>query len=141
MKNKDIKQKAREMFEEQMADLEHDRWARWQEYFFGKCEIQNPEDGYIYMKLPTDLYERWKRQIEQSYLELSEKEKESDRIEVRKYYPFIDQIIDFAIKEERGRIVEMIKKTQGSYVEDPFGNNKQGFFKEDIINLITNTNK
>lgn len=54
---------------------------------------------------------------------------------------FIDQIIDLAIAERDKEIVEMIEKTQGSYVEDPFGNNKQGFFKEEIINLITNTNK
>lgn len=102
-----IKQKAREMFEEQMADLEHERWSKWQKYMHSKIL---PSEHDAIMQIGTEFIERWERQIATPYSELSEKEKESDRIEVRKYYPFIDQIIDLAIAERDKEIVEMIEK-------------------------------
>lgn len=87
-----------EEFIEKGADIEHDRWAKWQKYFFSKCQIKpqsevgGMDDRYVYLALPKDLYERWNRQIETKYSDLSEQEKESDRVEVRKYIPLIEEL-------------------------------------------------
>ncbi|MCT4612087.1 MAG: hypothetical protein N4A47_01800 [Clostridia bacterium] len=64
---------------EKLADLEHSRWSKWQKYLHSKC-VKN-EDGSL--TIPKELVERWERQIETSYNELTEKEKESDRRQVR----------------------------------------------------------
>lgn len=102
-----MKEKVIEEFIEKGADLEHERWAKWQEYFFSKCQIKpqsqldGMDDRYVYFALSKDLYERWNRQIITKYPELSEREKESDRIEVRKYLPLISSTYDTAY--ERGK--------------------------------------
>ena len=64
---------------EKLAFVEHERWSKWMEYLFGKCTF----DGGC-AKIPADLTERWTRQANTDYDHLSEKEKESDRVEVRK---------------------------------------------------------
>ncbi|NIO30186.1 MAG: hypothetical protein GTN75_00130 [Gemmatimonadetes bacterium] len=60
---------------EALADLEHDRWARWQRYLHGKC---------VGHGIPDDLWLRWERQIATPYADLVEREKESDRKEARR---------------------------------------------------------
>ena len=62
---------------EKLAEYEHDRWSRWQKYLFSKCIIN--EDGS--MTIPKEFVERWTRQINTSYIDLSELEKDSDRKE------------------------------------------------------------
>lgn len=78
---------------EQLADIEHARWAKWQRYLHNKATKQ--ADGSLV--IPAELVERWERQIETPYAELSEKEKESDREQVREY---VDVIKD-ALRVER----------------------------------------
>ena len=75
-------------FIEKGADLEHNRWARWQKYLFSKCTKN--EDGTL--TIPRWAVERWSREIDTPYSELSEEQKESDRKEVRKYLPLSHQI-------------------------------------------------
>ena len=70
---------------EDLADQEHDSWARWMEHVF-KVSEEN-EDGTV--TIPKDKVDRWKRQIETEYEDLSNKEKESDRKEVRKFVKII----------------------------------------------------
>ena len=65
---------------EALADIEHKRWASWQQYVFDKCSVV---DGNVV--IPGWAVENWKRQINTPYADLSEKEKEADRREVRKY--------------------------------------------------------
>jgi len=65
---------------ERLADFEHDRWARWQKHVFSKC-IKNNDGSYT---IPKEYVERWERQIITSYNDLSEEEKESDRIEAKR---------------------------------------------------------
>jgi hypothetical protein len=43
--------------------------------------------------IPADLFERWQKQTETPYSELTDKEKESDREQVRKYLPLIAQAL------------------------------------------------
>jgi hypothetical protein len=62
---------------EALADLSHDIWAHWMRYLFLKCDLPEPEDGrYI---IPAGLVQRWTRQCETPYAQLSEREKDSDR--------------------------------------------------------------
>ena len=70
---------------EQLAALEHERWAHWQRYMHSKC--QRLADGSLV--IPVDLVARWEQQISTSYENLSEQEKESDREQVRRYFPII----------------------------------------------------
>ena len=131
-------------FVEKGAAIEHERWSRWQKYMHSKIL---PTEHDALMQIGTEFVERWNRQIDTPYAELSEKEKESDRIEVRKYYPFIDQIIDLAIAERNKQIVEMIEnfgdiwKLEKTAEETESGHPKFVRVNRDIINLITNTNK
>ena len=74
---------------EELADIEHERWAHWQRYMHGKGDRQ--QDGS--MLLPADLIAQWERQIAAPYEALSEAEKESDREQVRKYLPTIYRAI------------------------------------------------
>ena len=60
---------------EQLADVQHDIWAHWMRYLFYKC-VKN-DDGSA--TIPAPLVERWQRQMNTPYAELSEREKDSDR--------------------------------------------------------------
>jgi len=74
---------------EQLAAIEHERWSHWQRYVHNKAVRQS--DGSLL--LPPDLVARWEKQIETSYTDLSEAEKESDREQVRKYLPLIVSVL------------------------------------------------
>ena len=69
---------------EQLAEIEHDRWADWQKYMHSKCLI-----GQYGAVIPIDLFNRWERQIQTPYDELSEEEKQSDRKQVDRYWNLI----------------------------------------------------
>ncbi len=70
---------------EDLADIEHKRWAHWQRYMHNEGERR--QDGSLV--IPADLVTQWDRQIATPYCELAEEEKESDREQVRKYLPTI----------------------------------------------------
>ena len=53
------------LLREELADLEHQQWSHWTKYMLNNLTSEN--------------IKRWERQIETSYNQLSEKEKESDR--------------------------------------------------------------
>ncbi|MEE7493093.1 hypothetical protein [Methylobacterium oryzae] len=74
---------------EELAAIEHERWAHWQRYMHGKAEKQ--ADGSLV--LPAHLVDQWERQIETPYAELSDAEKDSDREQVQKYLPTIVRFI------------------------------------------------
>lgn len=107
-------------FIEKGADLEHERWAKWQEYLHSKCrehtvnslnsttkQYEDIPTGNLI--IPRELRNRWERQISSSYSELSEQEKESDRIEVRKYLPLIQEL-ETSIRREV--YVELVQDLQ-----------------------------
>lgn len=70
---------------ETLSALEHDRWAHWQNYLHSKCKEN--DDGSL--TIPKELVEKWNAQIQTSYSDLTEKEKESDREQVMKYLHYI----------------------------------------------------
>lgn len=116
-----------ERFVEGGADLEHDRWARWQKYFFSHCqfkpqgEVGGMDDRYVYFALPKDLYEMWVRKIKTPYAELTEQEKESDRKETRNYLPLVSSAVSQALKEQRDTTLKLIDKNYIQYCREQNG--------------------
>lgn len=70
---------------EQLAAIEHERWAHWQQYLHEQCERQ-PDGSLV---LPAAQVARWQAQIETPYAALSDQEQQSDREQVHKYLPAI----------------------------------------------------
>ena len=100
---------------EKLAYIEHQRWADWQEYQFNLCKPQDSGRGVgkpINLVIPSELVERWGRQINTPYSELSEKEKDSDREQVDRYLP----LIQAKFKENYKRLaLELIGKHESGY--------------------------
>lgn len=90
---------------ERLAAIEHDRWAHWQLYVHSRAE-QRPDGTLV---IPADLVQRWERQIATAYADLTEAEKESDRTEVRGYWPLIEPLIvaTSAAREAMARLHEI----------------------------------
>ncbi len=95
-----LKELKKELFEneiEKLADVQHEIWSHWMKYLFSKCrpqkltsinhitkqEEQFETGNYL---IPKELVGRWIDQMHRDYSELSEKEKESDREQVRKFF-------------------------------------------------------
>jgi hypothetical protein len=72
---------------EQLAALEHQRWAHWQRYVHSQGSRQ--ADGSLV--LPAHLVQHWEHQIGTPYEDLPNTEKESDREQVRKYFPLLQR--------------------------------------------------
>jgi hypothetical protein len=70
---------------ERLAAVEHERWSHWQRYMHTMA-VRQPDGSLL---LPAELVSRWERQMNTNYTELNEKEKESDREQVRKYLPIL----------------------------------------------------
>jgi hypothetical protein len=92
--SEELKKEWEREFVEKGADLEHDRWARWQKYMFSKFE----KDSLGNLIVPKEYVERWFRQIDTKYADLSEQEKESDRKETRSYLPLFQKTYEVAEK-------------------------------------------
>ena len=70
---------------EQLAAIEHARWAHWQSYMHSKCAPQ-PDGGLL---IPAELVTHWQRMIDTPYDQLTEQEKASDREQVDRYWGLI----------------------------------------------------
>jgi len=86
---------------EHFANLEHERWSKWQKYMHSKF-VEHSDGKGDYVCLPTELFRRWERQINTPYADLSEQEKQSDREQVMPYVNWhkqsLKQFIDELIK-------------------------------------------
>ncbi len=93
-----------ELFEK-LANIEHQRWADWQKYVHARLKTYKTKiDSHITYRhyiSPTD-YNQWERQINTPYSELSEREKDSDRMQVLRYW-------DLIVKEQREAYERAIK--------------------------------
>ena len=96
----ELEKKLVEEFVEKGAALEHERWAKWQNYLHSFLAWNG-----IAWELPHEKKEHWQRQIETPYVQLSEKEKESDRKETRNYTP----LLLHALKTQREEIRKMVE--------------------------------
>lgn len=70
---------------ERLASIEHERWSHWQKFMHERG--QRLPDGSLL--LPADLIAKWDRLIDTPYSQLTDKEQESDRDQVRRYLPTI----------------------------------------------------
>lgn len=81
---------------EKLAEIEHSRWSHWQRYVHGKCERRS--DGSLV--IPRELAERWQRQLETPYSDLTDAEKQSDRDQVQHYLPILLKALDVVPGDE-----------------------------------------
>lgn len=72
---------------ERLAAIEHDRWAHWQQYMHSRCTV-GPDGS---LTIPAELVERWSVQMSTPYEELPEEQRESDREQVRRYLPVLEE--------------------------------------------------
>jgi hypothetical protein len=84
---------------EKLADIEHERWADWQRWVH-QCGGMIEVEGVMLFAIPADVKQRWDRQIRTPYKDLTEKEKQSDRDQVNRYLPLIQELITEARKDE-----------------------------------------
>lgn len=70
-----IRKPANKFPREQIASIQHEIWAHWMRYVFRVCQ-ENSDGSFT---IPAEKANKWIRQIETSYSELSESEKDSDR--------------------------------------------------------------
>ena len=103
---------------EQLAAIEHERWSSWQRWMHDQCV--RDDDGSL--TIPAGLVSRWERQIDTPYADLTEREKESDREQVRRYWPLIEAIISerdhlaaqvAALTAERERVMAAFRDFTG----------------------------
>lgn len=78
---------------EKLADLEHQQWAHWTKYMLDNLTPEN--------------IERWKKQCDTNYEDLTEKEKDSDREWAHKVIELLD--------EEQIREAKIIMEKLGSH--------------------------
>ena len=85
---------------EKLADIEHQRWSHWQEYMFD-CAVKSGDDnlGIRTFAWPTAQADGWERQIATPYAELSEAEKQSDRNQVDRYWPLLQEYVNSILTE------------------------------------------
>ncbi|MCP4383056.1 MAG: hypothetical protein GY798_16810 [Hyphomicrobiales bacterium] len=83
--DKDQIKQALEDLTDTLAAIEHERWSHWQRYMHSKAIKQSNGS----LTIPAELVERWERQIETPFRQLSDKEKDSDREQVQNYLSVI----------------------------------------------------
>jgi len=134
---------------EEFADIQHQIWSHWQKYLHSKLEYtEYTKDGKLYAcyVLDAGLYERWSKQIDTPYSELTEKEKESDRKIVKNFLGHsLTKIYELGVEEadEKNAVAEVnaynagfekgfldgVKKT-GIYNQG-FEEGKKGFLEDE----------
>lgn len=74
---------------ETLAAIEHERWADWQRWVHNRTWLHNCNALSEAAVIRQPDWDRWERQIATPYADLSEREKESDREQVARYWPVI----------------------------------------------------
>lgn len=88
---------------EALAASEHDRWAHWQRYLHAQCTPQ-PDGSLV---IPASLVQRWKRQAATSYDDLTEAEKDSDRLLAARTLAVVRDVADRLRRQRRKTIESM----------------------------------
>lgn len=82
---------------EDFAKVAHESWSRWMKHLFSKSDT-GPDGTAV---IPKELVERWKRQMDTDYEDLSEKEKKSDREEAKRYIAVVIANMTSSDKEDK----------------------------------------
>jgi len=77
-----------DLIEKVAAFCHNEQWSGWVDYQFSKGTFNN--DGTWTM--PAWAVERWKRQMETPYADLSEEEKDDDREEAKKLLEILSEM-------------------------------------------------
>lgn len=77
---------------EALSDESHEIWSSWTRWQFSVC-TQN-EDGSL--TIPASLVERWTRQMNTPYADLTEREKDSDREQADKILTVLGNVTEGA---------------------------------------------
>jgi hypothetical protein len=94
---------------ESLASTEHDRWSRWMKYLFTKGKLS--QDGTFILE--KESYDRWLRQSETDYSDLSTSEKDSDRkeadntLDILHQYSQIDESLFSAVDAVSAKLGEL----------------------------------
>ncbi len=72
------------------ADYAHKAWAGWMKYLFSKCEVNN----YGSVTIPKWAVDRWVRQMNTPYVDLSQAEQRSDLAEADKMLGLVNSFMD-----------------------------------------------
>lgn len=72
---------------EKLAAIEHERWADWQAWVH-KIINEGVEGTTL-----EQFIERWERQINTPYADLSQAEKDSDLVQVDRYWPIVQHFV------------------------------------------------
>ena len=87
---------------ERLADAEHASWSRWMLYLFSIS--QHNDDGSV--TIPNALVQHWTRQAKDSYFDLKDSERDSDRKEVYRILPGIRVFVDAVVEKMIVRFTE-----------------------------------
>ena len=81
-------------WKERVAEIQHKIWASWMKGMFESGGGRDIHSGIWLMHVDKD--ERWHRQMNTAYAELSEREKDGDRdtCKARGLYKLIEELID-----------------------------------------------
>lgn len=83
----------KEVYYEQLAAIEHERWGDWQKYMHSQGKwvagVDDQENGLLFEE---DQIAHWERQMGTKYEDLTEREKIEDQKQVDRYWPLIEQI-------------------------------------------------
>lgn len=104
-KIKESEERATELF----AEREHIRWAKWQNYLHTFLVWNENAQSYT---LPQEKKEHWESQIRTPYSQLSEKEKDSDREQVKPYLNYIRSSLISLLEENIVRLKAEIESEE-----------------------------
>lgn len=74
----------------ELASLQHSIWSHWMFYLFSVCEHNS--DGSV--TIPKDKVQRWKKQMNTSFTNLSDEEQLSDLNQAEKLMPTLKKYLD-----------------------------------------------
>ena len=92
-----------EDLKQQLAAIEHERWADWQKWCHKIIRQTIASNGSI-----EEILSRWDKQINTPYAALSATEQASDMEQVDRYWPLIQLAIDKAVGEALNRVREAL---------------------------------
>lgn len=85
---------------EKLADIEHQRWSDWQRWVQDeRCRPELNMANRVSLVINADDVERWERQFQTPYADLSEREKQSDREQVIRYWTLVVDFVGAWLEE------------------------------------------